>query len=97
MVENLENKNVIINRTGTGTCAFIGYSAQAREHWIAHSKSRSLRNTANKFGECAQCNTGLRTESDYVMIVHSVPDEQHIAPFIRCISCYVAGANKLTQ
>ncbi len=94
MVENLETN--IVNRTGTGTCGFIGYSAQAREHWIAHSKSRSLRNTANKFGECAQCNIGLRTESDYVMIVHSIPDE-HIAPFIRCVSCYVAGANKLKQ
>lgn len=97
--------NVItrIKRNETGTCGFIGYTAQAREYWNSQAFATSTTSTTSvtsatsapanvtyKFGKCPGCNTGLNTESDYVMIVCSgdETEEGSTEINIRCISCY---------
>ena len=89
--------NMRIKRNENGTCGFIGYTAQAREYWNAQafatsattSATTSPANVTYKFGQCPGCNTGLNTESDYVMIVCSGDETEDSTEIsLRCISCY---------
>ena len=70
-----------------GTCAFLGYTTEAREYWNAQAFAVKSAATKYKFGECPGCNVGMNSESDYVMIVR---DGTESPPFIRCIQCYQA-------
>lgn len=64
-----------------GTCAFVGYSARAREYWTTQAMAVDR---VYKFGKCPGCDAGMNAESDYVVIVC----DDSFAPIIRCISCY---------
>ena len=65
----------------SGTCAFVGYSARAREYWNAQATA-VIPIPDYKFGECPGCKAGMNAERDYVMIVHG--DDA----VVRCINCY---------
>ncbi len=69
-----------------GTCAFVGYSARAREYWNTQAMAvNPVKSSLNKFGKCPGCEAGMNAESDYVIVVCG---DNSFAPILRCIGCY---------
>lgn len=73
----------------SGTCAFVGYSARAREYWNAQATA-VIPIPNYKFGECPGCKAGMNAESDYVLVVggDDEADTESAQTIVRCINCY---------